>query len=395
MQPPLAGVRVVAVEQYGAGPFGSLYLAALGAEIVKIEPPGTGEISRIVGPHFLGPHDSHFFQTFNQSKKSLTLDLKAPEGRAVLLKLVATAEGLIDNLRGHQPEKLGLTYPQLAAANPRLVCAHLSAYGRTGSRASWPGYDYLMQAEAGFFSMTGEPSTPPARFGLSMVDYMTGVVTALALVAGILAARASGRGLDVDTSLYDVAMHQLSYPATWYLNEGTVTERLPRSAHPSLAPCQLYRTRDGWIFVMCQTEKFWRQLTERLERPDLAEAPEFGTFADRLRHRDRLTETLDEVFGKRTTAAWLEVLRGEVPVAPVYDMAQAFANPFASERAAVQRIEHPERRDFRALAPPVRIDGATPRMRRAPALGEHTDAILTDLGYDASAIDDLRRRGIV
>ena len=175
---PLAGVRILAVEVYGAGPFGSAHLADLGAEVIKIEQrEGGGDVSRAVGPYFLGEHDSHFFQSLNRNKKSLTLDLKHPRGREVLLKLVASADGLMGNLRGDQPEKLGITYKDLAGANPQIVCAHLSAFGRDGSRKAWPGYDYLMQGEAGYLSLTGEPDGPPARMGLSIVDYSTGTPT--------------------------------------------------------------------------------------------------------------------------------------------------------------------------------------------------------------------------
>jgi crotonobetainyl-CoA:carnitine CoA-transferase CaiB-like acyl-CoA transferase len=395
MRLPLEAVRIVAVEQYGAGPFGTMYLADLGAEVIKVEPPGIGDVSRGVGPHFLGRGDSHFFQTFNRNKRSLTLDLKAPEGRQIFRKLVATADGVLNNLRGDQPAKLGLAYADLADTNPRIVCAHLSAYGRDGVRAGWPGYDFLMQAEAGYFSLTGDPDGPPARVGLSLVDYITGVIAALALVSGIVSARATGRGMDVDTNLFDAAMHQLSYPATWFLNEGTTTTRLARSAHPSLTPCQLFVTADGWIYVMCQTEKFWRLLAERIGRPDLAERAEFRTFADRLEHREQLTLELDEVFRTRATAAWLDVLRGTVPVAPVYDVAQALTNPYAVARGLLQSFDHPERKDFRMVASPVRVDGEIPPARPGPALGADTDAVLEDLGYDAAAVARFRSRGIV
>ena len=388
-------MRVLGVEGYGAGPYGSLYLADLGAEVIKIEPPGVGDVSRAVGPHFLGHGDSHFFQTFNRNKRSMTLDLKAAEGRDVMRKLVATADAVLNNLRGDQAEKLGLRYPDLKSANPRIVCAHLSAYGREGSRASWPGYDYLMQAEAGYFAFTGEPGTPPARMGLSMVDYVTGLTAALGLLAGVLGARQTGYGMDVDTSLYDAAMYQLSYPAVWYLNEGTTTERLPRSAHPSLTPCQLFTTADGFIFVMCQTEKFWRLLTARIGHPELARRPEFATFADRLPNRERLTQELDAIFATRPTPAWLEALRGTVPVAAVYDLAQALASPFAAERRAVQSFDHPARKDFRTVASPIRIDGAVRTPRAGAALGADTDDILMELGYDTEAIAAFRSRGVV
>jgi crotonobetainyl-CoA:carnitine CoA-transferase CaiB-like acyl-CoA transferase len=193
--PVLSGLTVIAVEQYGAGPYGSMQLADLGATVWKIENPAEGgDMARRVGPYFHGPNDSQFFHSFNRNKKSVTLDLKRPGARRVLHALAARADALFDNLRGDLPGKLGLTYADLAPANPRIVCAHLSAYGRDGSRAHFPGYDYLMQAETGYLSLTGEPDGPPARMGLSIVDLMTGLFAAFALVSGVLAARQSGRG---------------------------------------------------------------------------------------------------------------------------------------------------------------------------------------------------------
>ena len=190
---PLEGVRVLAVEQYGAGPFGTMFLADQGAEVIKIENPNDGgDMSRAVGPHFFAPGDSEFFHSFNRNKKSVTLDLTRPEGQAVLHDLVRASDALASNLRGDVPAKLGLVYERLKHANPRIVCAHLSAYGRTGPRADWPGFDYLMQAEAGYFSLTGEPGAPPTRFGLSVVDLMTGLGLAYAVLAALTAARATG-----------------------------------------------------------------------------------------------------------------------------------------------------------------------------------------------------------
>ena len=249
---PLTGVTILAVEQYGAGPFGTMLLADLGAEVIKIENPADGgDMARAVGPHFLPDGSSQFFHAFNRNKRSLTLNLKAPEGREIFHRLVAGADAVMNNLRGDLPEALGLDYSALGEINPVIVCAHLSAYGRDGPRKNWPGYDYLIQAEAGYLSVTGEPDAPPARFGLSVVDMMTGLMAVFALSSGIIGARASGKGMDLDTSLFDTGLHNLSYLATWYLNSGINQGREPRSAHPSLTPSQLYRTRVGWLFVMC------------------------------------------------------------------------------------------------------------------------------------------------
>jgi crotonobetainyl-CoA:carnitine CoA-transferase CaiB-like acyl-CoA transferase len=384
---PLEGVRILAVEVYGAGPFGTAHLADLGAEVIKIEQREGGEASRAVGPCFLGAHDSVFFQSLNRNKKSLTLDLKHARGREVLLKLAATADGLLGNLRGDQPEKLKITYADLAGANPKIVCAHLSAYGRDSSRKHWPGYDYLMQGEAGWLSLTGEPDGPPSRMGLSVVDYSSGTSCALALLAGILQARRTGRGRDIDVSLYDVAMHQLNYPAAWYLNEGLVTGRVARSAHPFIVPSQLYRTQDGWIFVMAQTQRFWEALCEKLGRADLK--PKYPDFAARRENRDDLTRILDAEFSKQTTQAWLAELRGAVPCAPVYDLAQALENPYFLERGGVQVLEHPDKPGLKLVASPFRLDEPLPA-NPAPKLGEHTEALLAELGYSAAEIAALK-----
>ncbi len=389
---PLAGVRIIAVEVYGAGPFGSAHLADLGAEVIKVEPRAGGDVSRAVGTFFLGQDDSVFFQSLNRNKKSLTLDLKHPRGKEILAKLAATADGLISNLRGDQPEKLGLRHPDLARANPKLVCAHLSAYGRDGARKSWPGYDYLMQGEAGFLSLTGEPEGPPARMGLSIVDYATGTMCALALLAGILEARKTGKGRDLDVSLYDVAMHLLNYPAAWYLNDGLVTERVARSAHPFIAPSQLYRTQDGWIFVMAQTQRFWEMLADALGRGDLK--AKYPDFAARREHRDALTKALDAEFSKQTTEAWLAKLRGTIPCGPVYDLPQALDNPYFLERGGVQVFDHPDKPGFKLVASPFRLGEPLPA-RPAPKLGEHTEALLEELGYGKAEIARLKTQGAV
>ncbi len=291
---PLTGVTVLAVEQYGAGPFGTMLLADLGAEVIKIEnPSGGGDMARAVGPHFLPDGSSQFFHAFNRNKRSLTLNLKADEGREIFHRLVGQADAVLNNLRGDLPEALGLDYASLGKVNPAIVCAHLSAYGREGPRRTWPGYDYLMQAEAGYLSVTGEPDAPPARFGLSVVDMMTGLMAAFALTSGIIGARATGKGMDLDTSLFDTALHNLSYLAAWYLNAGVNQGREPRSAHPSLTPSQLYRTRDGWLFVMCNKEKFWPILCDAIGHPVWAADPRFASFAARLEHRAQVTEMLE------------------------------------------------------------------------------------------------------
>ena len=329
------------------------------------------------------------------SKRSVTLNLKTAQGQEVLHRLVATADAIMNNLRGDQPEALGLTYRDLKDHNPKLVCAHLSAYGRDNERAGWPGYDYLMQAEAGFLSVTGEPDTPPARFGLSIIDFMTGVTMAFALVAALLEVHRSGVGRDVDVSLFDVALSNLNYPGTWYLNSGTRTTRLPRSAHPSAVPVQLLKTADGWLFIMCMMEKFWLRMLEVIERPELSTDARFATNRARLENRDALTEVLDQVFSQHPTEYWVERLSGKAPVAPVYDIAEALDNPFVHTIGMVQSAPHPASPGFRAISNPIKLDGARVTERVCAPLGADTEDILGELGYNRRDIQALRRERVV
>lgn len=402
---PLAGFRILSAEQYGAGPYGTLFLAQMGADVIKIEPPakagpdgrriGGGDTARAVGPHFLRPGESLYFQSFNLNKRSLTLDLTTEAGQAVLRRLAGTADAVVNNLRGDLPEKLCLTHKALSAINPAIVCAHLSAYGRDTDRARWPGYDYLMQAEAGWMALTGDPDGEPQRAGLSLVDFMTGAIMAIGLLGALIDAQRTGTGRDVDVDLLSAAVHQLSYPALWYLNAGDVTGRSPRSAHPSVTPSQMVRTADGWLFVMAQLPKFWTILVNEVGRPDLADDARFATPADRLANRGALTEALDGIFATRTTAAWFDHLQGKLPVAPVNGLADALDNPFLAATGMIDTIAHPDRDEMRVLASPIRIDGARLPNRAGPLLGADTDAILAEAGYQADEIAALSAAGTI
>ena len=393
---PLTGMRVLSVEQYGAGPFASMYMADMGAEVIKIENPATGgDSSRATGPHFLGEGDSHFFQTFNLGKKSLDLDLRHPLGKQVLHRLVVGADALMNNLRGDQPDKLGLTYADLSLHNPSIVCAHLSGYGRKGLRAKWPAYDYLMQAEAGYLSLTGEPDGQVTRMGLSIVDYLTGITTAFALTAAFVGALRTGKGRDVDVTLYDVAMHQLTYPATWYMNEGDVVGRRPRSGHPSVVPCEIFPTADGNIFVMCVLPKFWIKLCEIIGLQDISQDPRFAKPIDRFKNRDLLIELLDAVFQTQNTTYWISKMAGQVPAAPVLTLSEAIDNPYFSQTGGIQTIDHPKKSKLRVLSSPIRLDGQRAKATPAPKRGANTDDILRSVGFLDEDIAALRAEKVI
>jgi crotonobetainyl-CoA:carnitine CoA-transferase CaiB-like acyl-CoA transferase len=224
---------------------------------------------------------------------------------------------------------------------------------------------------------------------------MTGLGLAYALLAALTAARATGRGRDIDVSLFDMALNCTNYLAAWYLNRADAQTRLPRSAHPSLTPCQLYRTADGWLFIMCNKEKFWPLLCDELGRPQWAEEPKYRDFKNRLSHREELTGLLDEALMTQSTRTWLQRFAGRVPAAPINNIAEALENPFVTEHGRVQTLEHPKHGTYRLVAPPV-IDGESePPAQPAPALGEHTDEILAGAGYDANDIAELRKQGVI
>lgn len=400
MDQPLAGVRVYTVEQYGACPFGTQHLADLGCEVIKVECRRLGgDYARMLGPYFADGEDagntSLFFQSINRNKKSISLDIGRPEGRKVLQRLVQGADAVANNLRGDVPERLGVTYSALSRFNPAIVCAHCSAYGREGPRRSWPGFDFLMQAETGYFYMNGDPGSTPTRMGLSVVDFMAGTYLALGILAGVTAARANGKGRDVDVNLFDTALFSFSYLGAWALNNGYEPARLPRSAHASLVPCQSYRTSDGWIYVMCNKEKFWMILCEKVGLPRIADDERFATFPDRLARRDELTDILDSAFMADTTAGWLEKLQGTIPVAAIRTPHESLSDPELEESGRVTELRFSESdRPFKTLASPIRA-GPSTDCTPASSLGGDTDALLEEAGYSASDIRGLRKASVI
>src|SRR5690348_2638322 len=276
MRRPLDDVRILAIEQFGAGPWATLQLSDLGAEVIKIEDPGSGgDVGRTVPP-FREGDDSLFFETFNRGKRSLSLDLRTDAGRAVFEDLVRSADAVYSNLRGDGPAKLRITYEDLREVNPRIVCCSLSGFGMTGPRAAEAGYDYIMQAMAGWMSLTGEPDGPPTKSGLSIVDLSGGYVSAIALLSGLWRARRDGVGCDCDISLYETALHELMYIGTWAASAGYEPQRMPESAHPSIVPVQAFQTADGWITVACAKQKFWELLCQALGRDELTQDARFS-----------------------------------------------------------------------------------------------------------------------
>lgn len=392
---PLQDVRIVALEQYGAGPFGSMHLADLGADVIKIEDPSTGgDVGRYVPPYANG-ENSLFFESFNRNKRSLSLDMSNDAGRAVFEELVRHSDAVYSNLRGDVPEKLKIRFDDVKHLNERIVCCSLTGFGMTGPRQRHGGYDYVLQGLAGWMTLTGEPGGPPAKTGPSLVDYSGGLVAAIALMSGVHAARRDGRGMDCDLSLFDTALAMLTYLGTWHLSAGYEPGRTTQSAHPSLVPFQAFEAADGWIIVACAKEKFWRRLTVVLERPDLAEDPRYATFATREVNKETLLDELTVLFAKRTVNQWTSVLQeAGVPCGPVNSVDEALRDEHTLARDMIATTEHPVLGTVRQVASPLKVGDNKPAMRRAPLRNEHAEEILTDLlGYSDNQIADLARRG--
>ncbi len=392
----LEGVRVLAISQFGAGPFASMMLAELGAEIIKIEDPSVGgDVSRSVPPYNV-EGDSLYFQSFNRNKKSVTLNLKSPEGQQIFHQLVQVSHAVFNNLRGDQVGKLGLDYASLQQVNPRIVCCSLSGFGTTGERASEPGYDYLMQALTGYMSMTGDPSTSPATCGVSVIDHAAGFAAALALVAALYSVEKTGVGRNVEVSLIDIAVSMLTYLAIWNLNKGFKPLRRPGSAHQTLVPVQTFQTQDGYLVLFCAKEKFWRELCVAMGVPEMASDERFKDFGARHKNREEAVAAVQRILLTKPTREWLRLLRGKVPCAPVNDLSQALSDPFLHERGMIVETDHPVFGRVKQVAGPFKVSDSQVCHRRAPAMGEHTARVLEDyLGYDEQQIEALSKKHIV
>jgi crotonobetainyl-CoA:carnitine CoA-transferase CaiB-like acyl-CoA transferase len=376
---PLEGMRILAVEQYGAGPFATLHLADLGAEVIKIEDPGTkGDVSRSVIP-YAENNDSLFFQSLNRNKKSITLNLKSEKDKKIFHELVKKSDAVFNNLRGDVPEKLQINYNHLKKVNPKIVTCSLSGFGTWGSMTKEPAYDYLLQAANGHMSLTGEPGGPPSKYGLSIIDFSTGMMAALGLMVGIYQAKQHGVGSEIDVSLFDTSLSVLNYLAIWHLNKGYEPERTANSAHPTLVPSQQFPTKDGNMIIMCNKEKFFTQLCEGLEAPQLAKNDKFKDFQSRFDNKAELIEKLTTLFKKHTTAYWLEKLKGKVPVAPVNSVPEALQQPLVKEREMIVEVETPIFGNIKMLGTPIKVRNYTPTYTSGPALGEHNDEILGNL----------------
>jgi formyl-CoA transferase len=377
MMAALEGVRIVDLTQVMAGPFCTMLLADLGADVIKIEPPG-GDLSRSMGGDRLKlkGDDRAPFMALNRNKRSVVLDLKVPDDLQQLHALVRDADVFVENFRPGVAAKLGIGYEAVKAINPRLVYASISGFGQTGPYADRPGFDLIAQGMAGIMSVTGAPGGEPVKAGVPVSDLAAGLYAATAILAALHARERTGVGQWVETSLFEAALGLSVWESTEYFATGEPPQALG-SAHRLSAPYQAFRASDGWLTIAALTPAHWERLCHVLVRPNLATDPRFTTNAQRMAHRDDLVVEIEAALSSGTVEDWVTRLLAEgVPAGPLYDYAQVFADPHVAARRMVETVDHPVAGPVRTLGVPVKMSGTPPTVRLSPPfLGEHTDAV--------------------
>lgn len=392
---PLAGVRVLDLTRVLAGPYCTMFLGDLGAEVVKVEQPGVGDDTRGWGPPFSGG-ESAYFLCINRNKKSITVDLKSKEGVALIRQLSERADVLIENFRPGAMDRLGLGEKELRAANPKLIYASLSGFGADGPMSDVPGYDLIVQAWGGLMSITGMPDGEPTKVGVAIIDLVAGLMLGKAIAAGLFAREKHGVGQKIDTSLLEAEVAALINAGSNYLIGGKVPGRWG-NAHPTIVPYQSFQTADGFLVLGVASETIWRRFCPAIGRAELAADARFAKNANRVENRAALIAILAELFRTRDTATWLELLNdAEVPCAPVQTIDQVFNSPQVRHREMLVTVDHPTAGTVPMAGIPVKFS-ATPASVRLPPplLGQHTEEVLASwLGMGDKEIAELKRKSV-
>jgi crotonobetainyl-CoA:carnitine CoA-transferase CaiB-like acyl-CoA transferase len=395
----LARLRVLDLSRVLAGPYCAQLLADYGATVIKVEQPGSGDPTRAWGPPWLegdeGARQSAYFMSANRNKRSMTLDLKTPEGAAIARRLAATSDIVIENFMPGTLDGLGLGYATLAAGNPGLILCSITGYGQDGPYRDRPGYDFMIQAEGGVMSITGPADGEPSKVGVAIVDVSAALYAATAILAALHHRAQTGRGQHIDVALLDAQV-------AWLVNvaHNTFAGETPArygNAHPNIVPYETFPTADGRIAVGVGSDEQWRRLCSLAGRPALADDPRFRTNAGRVAARAELVPLLQDIFRARPSADWLAALpAARIPAAPINDIPTVLADPHVLARGMVQEVEHPSLGPVALLGPVARFSETPATIHSAPPLlGEHTDEILGELGYDVGAIRALQETGVI
>src|SRR5688500_2998004 len=400
---PLDNIRILDITRALAGPYCTMMLGDLGADVIKVERPGSGDESRGWGPPFVGkpygpyPGESAYFIAANRNKRSLTVNIQSAEGKEIVRRLAAVSDVLVENYRTGDLDKLGLGYPDLHSLYPRLIYCSISGYGRTGPLAERPGYDAVIQAEAGMMSITGPVEVPPSRVGIPIIDITSGMFAATAILSALRARDITGEGQLVDISLFDSHIALLANVASNYLVGGEPPRRLG-NAHPNLVPYDAFSARDGWFVVGIANERQWGLLCDVLARPDMKTDSRFAANRDRVTNREELGAELNRIFSQRDVDEWLEdLVKAGLPCGRINSIPEVFSHPQANARDMTMESEHPTAGTVRLTGFPYQLSQTPAEIHRPPPLlGEHTEEVLTSvLGNSPEEVASLRDKGAV
>ena len=390
---PLQGIRVIDFSQILAGPFCTMLLADMGADVVKVEKPNGGDDTRRYGPPFI-EGESAAFLTLNRNKRSIVLDLKSEQGLGVVRRMLADADVMLHNFRPGVVERMGLGYADVSALNPAIVYCAVSGFGATGPYSQRAGFDLVAQGMSGLMSINGFPDAPPAKVGVPMADLNTGMFCAYGILTAYINRLATGKGQHVDASLLESGMAYTLYESATYFATGEVAGPLG-SAHRMIAPYQAFATQDGYINIGAANQNNWERMCRAVGRDDLLDDARFASNPERMVNIQSLTPIMEETFRTQTTAHWVEVLeRAGVPCGPIYNIEQVYADPHVQSRDMAVELQHPKAGGIRNIGVAVKLSDTPGSVRTpAPLLGQHTDDVLTEFGYSDADIAALRQSG--
>ena len=393
--PPLDGVRVLDLTQILAGPFCTMLLADMGADVIKIEKPDGGDDTRRMGPPFIGGESAAFLVT-NRNKRSIVVDLKREEGKRVFHRMAKDADVLVQNLSPGTLERMGLGYEDLRELNPALIYCTISGFGGTGPYKHRRGFDLVTQGMSGLMSITGLPDSPPLKISVPVTDLNSGMYGAYGVLCAYINRLKTGKGQHVDSSMLDAGIAYTFWESAVYFTTGEVPKPVG-STHRLLAPYQPFHTSDGYINVACANQATWERMCGAINRQDLLEDPRFATNADRVQNLAEMLEPLTETFAQESSDHWLEILeKAGVPSGPIYNMAEVYSNPQVLARDMVVEMEHPTAGRVRNIGIPVKLSETPGSVRRpAPTLGQHTEEVLTEFGYSGEDIAGFKNSGVV
>ncbi len=397
MRYPLEGVRVLDLTRVLAGPYCTMMLGDLGADVIKVERPGAGDDVRSWGPPFAPGGESAYFLCVNRNKRSVTVDLKAPRGRDLIGALARRADVLVENFKTGTLDEMGLGYEVLRGLNAGLVYCSITGFGATGPYRDMPGYDLIAQAMGGIMSITGEVDGAPMKVGVPIVDLTTGMFATIAILAALRVKERTGQGQRVDMALLDSEIAWLGNVASNYLIGGKPARRLG-NAHPNITPYEVFPTRDGHLALAVGNDGQWRRFCQAAGAPDLANRPDFKTNSDRVRNRERLVPVMEGLMRQRTSQEWMDLLRKEeIPCGPIQTVDRALHDPQVLARGMVVEAPHPTAGSVKLVASPLKLAQTPPEIRLPPpTLGQHTEEVLRDvLGLAPQAIAELRAQHVI